>query len=228
MRSGLLWWDVAFCGGSLVAALSQGLILGGLLQSVRVENNAYAGGWWDWLTPFSLFCGVAVAIGYTLLGACWLIWRTEGELQEKHRRYAHVLGIVTLLVIVAVNLITPFLYPQYTARWFSWPSILLTSPVPILVAIIAIAFWRGLRAGHDRTPLLRAELWVVLCFVGLGTSLYPQIVPPGITIYAAAAPTLSQLFLLVGAVVMIPIILAYNIYAYRIFRGKIQPSMHYH
>ena len=104
----------------------------------------------------------------------------------------------------------------------------MTSPVPILVAIIAIAFWLGVRAGHDWTPLLCAELWVVLCFVGLGTSLYPLIVPPSITIYAAAAPVSSQLFLLVGAAVMIPVILAYNIYAYLIFRGKIRPGMHYH
>ena len=104
----------------------------------------------------------------------------------------------------------------------------MTSPVPVLVAVLAVLFWRGLHENHHWTPLLCAEIWVVLCFVGLGISLYPLIVPPGITIYAAAAPTSSQLFLIVGAAVLIPIILAYNIYAYWIFRGKIQPGMHYH
>jgi cytochrome bd ubiquinol oxidase subunit II len=226
-RSGLLWWDVAFCGGSLGAALCQGLILGGLLQGVQVVNNAYAGSWWDWLTPFSVLCGVAVVVGYSLLGACWLVWRTEGELQEKHRRYAKRLVLATLGFIVLVSVLTPYLYPQYTARWFTWPGILLTSPVPVLTAITGWLLWRGLQQNQQWTPLLCAELWFVLCFIGLGISLYPLIVPPGITIYAAASPVSSQLFLLVGTVILIPIILAYNIYAYWLFRGKVRDDMHY-
>lgn len=226
--SGLFWWDVAFCGGSLMAAFAQGLVLGGLLQGVRVADNAYAGAWWDWLTPFSLLCGVAVVVGYTLLGACWLVWRTEGELQEKSRLYAKKLALATLGFIVLVSFITPYLYPQYSARWFSWPGILLTSPVPVLTAVIFWFLWRGLQRNQHWGPLLCAELWFVLCFIGLGISLYPLIVPPDITIYTAAAPVSSQLFLLAGTVILIPLILAYNIYAYSIFRGKVQHDAHYH
>ncbi len=226
--AGQIWWDVAFCGGSLVAAFAQGLVLGGLLQGIHVENDVYAGGWWDWLTPFTVLCGVAVVIGYALLGACWLIWRTEGALQERSRVSAGRLAIATLALIVAVSLATPFLHPQYAARWFSWPGILLTSPVPVLVVAVGLLFRHGLRERHHWTPLLSAQLWFVLCFAGLGISLYPLMAPPGITIYQAAAPVLSQLFLIAGAVVIIPVILAYNAYAYWIFRGKVKPGMHYH
>ncbi|MEJ1975913.1 MAG: cytochrome d ubiquinol oxidase subunit II [Acetobacteraceae bacterium] len=219
---GQFWWDIAFCGGSIVAAFCQGLILGGLLQGIHVENGIYAGGWWDWLTPFTLLCGVATVIGYALLGACWLIWRTEGELQARNRRYAATFAVATLALIILVSLLTPWLHPQYARRWFAWPGILLTSPVPILVAILALVFRRGLREGHQWTPLLCAELWFALCFAGLGVSLFPLIVPPSITIFQAASPTMSQIFLLVGSVIMIPIILTYNAYAYWIFRGKVQ------
>jgi len=226
--AGQFWWDAAFCGGSTVAAFAQGLVLGGLLQGIHVVNDAYAGGWWDWLTPFTVVCGIAVVIGYALLGSCWLIWRTEGALQHRNRLYAGRLAAVTLALMVVVSLATPFLHPQYSRRWFSWPGILLTSPVPVLVAAIGLMLRRGLRQNHQWTPLLCAELWFALCFAGLGISLYPLMVPPDITIYQAAAPLLSQTFLIAGAAVIIPIILAYNAYAYWIFRGKVQPGTGYH
>jgi cytochrome bd ubiquinol oxidase subunit II len=226
--TGRTWWDIAFCGGSLVAAFAQGLVLGGLLQGIHVKNDVYAGGWWDWLTPFTVLCGIAVVIGYALLGACWLIWRTEGALQGRSRMHAGRLAIVTLALIVIVSLATPFLHPQYSERWFSWPGILLTSPVPVLVVLVGLLLRRGLTHQHQWTPLLCAQLWFALCFAGLGISLYPLMVPPAITIYQAAAPLLSQLFLIVGAVIIIPIILAYNAYAYWVFRGKIQHGTHYY
>lgn len=226
--SGQFWWDAAFCGGSLVAGFSQGLVLGGLLQGIHVLNGVYAGGWWDWLTPFTVLCGVAVVIGYALLGACWLIWRTEGALEERSRLSAGRLAIAMLALIVLVSLATPFLHPQYARRWFSWPGILLTSPVPVLVAAAGLLFRHGLARKHHFTPLLAAELWFVLCFAGLGVSLYPLMVPPAITIYQAASPLLSQIFLGVGAVVIVPVILGYNAYAYWVFRGKVTPGMHYH
>jgi cytochrome bd ubiquinol oxidase subunit II len=222
------WWDAAFCGGSLVAALSQGLTLGGLLQGVKVVDNAYAGGWWDWLTPFTVLCGIAVVIGYALLGACWLVWRTEGQMEDLNRRYARFLGVATLAMIVAVSLWTPFLNPRFAQRWFGWPGILLTSPVPLLVALTAFGFWRGLLGGRNLAPLLYSELMFVLCFAGLGVSLWPLIIPPSVTIWQAAAPPESQSFLLVGALVMFPIILAYTGYSYWIFRGKVRIGTGYH
>jgi cytochrome d ubiquinol oxidase subunit II len=221
-------WDIAFCGGSTLAAACQGMALGGLLQGVHVENNAYAGGWWDWLTPFTLLCGFAVVVGYALLGASWLVWRTEGPLQKRCRAYAQALFIGTLGLIGIVSLWTPFLNTRFLHRWFGWPGILFTSPVPVLVAATAYGFWRGLRLGQEFQLLLYAELLFVLCYAGLGISFYPSIVPPSISIWAAAAPDSSLSFLLVGAVVMIPIILAYSGYSYWIFRGKIVAGMHYH
>jgi len=227
-RSGRRLWNIAFTIGSLVAAICQGLALGGLVQGVHIARRAYAGGWWDWVTGFTILCGLAVATGYALLGATWLIWRTEGELQARCRRHARALGVAVLALIGVVSLWTPMLNPRFTARWFAWPEIALTSPVPILVALLAWLFWHGLSRRHDATPFFAVLGWFVLCYVGLGISLFPYIVPPDLTIWQAAAPPASQGFLLVGAVVLVPIILAYTGYAYWVFRGKVRPGMHYH
>ena len=227
-RRGRLGWDLAFSLGSTIAALCQGLALGGLLQGVKVENRAYAGGWWDWLTGFTVLCGLAVVAGYALLGACWLVWRTEGPLQQRCRRHARTLGVVVLAFIAVVSLWTPMLNPSFFPRWFGWPGVALTAPVPLLVVLLAWGFWRGLSLKHDLTPFLCALGWFVLCFAGLGISMYPLIVPPSISIWQAAAPPASQGFLLVGAVVLLPIILAYTGYSYWLFRGKVGHETHYH
>ena len=221
-------WDWAFLLGSTLAAFCQGLALGGLLQGIKVVNRAYAGGWWDWLTGFTILCGIAVVVGYALLGATWLIWRTEGELQKRARKHARSLSVATLSLIGVVSLWTPMLDPVFKERWFGWPGIALTSPVPILMALLAWQFRRGLKQLHHVTPFLCALGWFVLCFAGLGISVYPFMVPPGITIWQAAAPPESQAFLLVGAVVLVPMILAYTGYAYWVFRGKVVAGEHYH
>jgi cytochrome d ubiquinol oxidase subunit II len=225
---GRIWWDRAFFCGSALAAFCQGLVLGGLLQGIRVQDRSYAGGWWDWLTGFTILCGIAVVVGYALQGACWLIWRTEGALQDRCRRYARALAMAMLGFIVVVSLWTPMLNPLFMHRWFGWPGIVLTSPVPILVALVGWLFWRGLSRRHHVTPFLCAQAWFVLCYAGLGISLWPLIVPPDITIWEAAAPPSSQAFLLVGAVVLIPVILGYTGYTYWVFRGKVRPGAHYH
>ncbi len=221
-------WDFAFFAGSTLAAFAQGLTLGGVLQGVHVAGRAYAGGWWDWLTGFTILCGIAIVVGYALLGATWLIWRTEGALQRRCRRYAANLGAATLALIVVVSLWTPMLDPVFAHRWFSWPGILLTSPVPILVVLLAVGFWRGLARHHHLTPFLCALGWFVLGYAGLGISLYPHIVPPDITIWQAAAPPESQAFILVGALVLVPIILLYTAFAYYVFRGKVRQGEGYH
>ncbi len=227
-RLGRRLWDFSFFAGSTAAGLCQGLTLGGLLQGIHVVNRQYAGGWWDWLTPFTLLCGVAVVVGYAWLGACWLVWRTDGSLQTRARGQARVLAWVMLVLIVVVSLWSPFLNPLFMHRWFSWPGILLTSPVPILVAAIAVAFHWGLTRKHHLTPFLCALAIFALCFAGLGISVYPLMVPPGITIWDAAAPRASQVFILVGASVLIPLILCYTALSYWVFRGKVQAGAHYH
>jgi cytochrome d ubiquinol oxidase subunit II len=221
-------WDFAFFGGSSVAAFCQGLSLGGLLQGIHVVHGQYVGGWFDWLTPFTVLCGVALVVGYAWLGACWLVWRTEDSLQDRARRQAAFLGWAMLGLIVVVSLWTPFLNAVFMHRWFGWPGIALTSPVPVLVALIAVGFHIGITRRHHLTPFLCALAIFVLCFAGLGISVFPMMVPPDITIWQAAAPRASQLFALVGASVLIPVIMAYSGFSYWIFRGKVQAGAHYH
>jgi cytochrome d ubiquinol oxidase subunit II len=214
------FWDMAFSLGSVVAALAQGITLGAILQGIHVQNDAYAGGWLDWLSPFSLLTGVAVVIGYALLGATWLIWRTEYRSQQRARHLALPLGVATLLALAAVSLATPFLAYDYWRRWFTMPGVLLTAQVPLLVLICSAAFFWGLKRGYERLPFLMALALFLLGFIGLGISIFPYAVPRAVTIWDAAAPYQSQLFMLVGSVVIIPTIIAYTGWAYWVFRGK--------
>ncbi len=215
------YWDLAFSGGSLLAAVSQGVVLGALLQGVAVEGRAYAGGWWDWLTPFSLLTGVSVAIAYALLGSTWLVMKTEGRLQQQARTMAWWLGGATLAAIVAVSVATPFLNAAYFDNWLRWPAILAVAPVPVLVALASVAFARRLRAGHERAPFLLTLAIFSLCFVGLGISVFPYVVPGSVTIWAAATDRSSQIFMLWGVALVLPIILLYTAWAYWVFRGKV-------
>ena len=213
-------WDGAFCAGSVVAALAQGITLGALLQGVKVADGGYAGGWLDWLSPFSLLTGGAVVVGYALLGATWLVWKTEGAAQAHARRMALRFAAATLVALLAVSLATPFLALRYWTRWFAFPGVVLTAQVPILTLLIAGGLFWSLRTGRERLPFLAALGLFLLSFAGLGVSLYPYIVPRALTIWDAAAPASSQLFMLVGAAVIIPVILVYTGWAYWVFRGK--------
>jgi cytochrome d ubiquinol oxidase subunit II len=221
-------WDISFFVGSVVAALAQGISLGTLVQGIAVEGRAYAGGWFDWLTPFSLATGVAVLVGYALLGATWLMMKTEGELHRIAARYAFVTAIGTLALIAGVSLWMPFLDPVFFSRWFGFPQIFAVAPIPILVALAAWSLFRSLAEERHSRPFLSALALFVLSFAGLGINFYPNIIPPGITIWDAAAPEASQKFLLVGASVLIPLILAYTGYAYWVFRGKVIEGEGYH
>lgn len=213
-------WDIAFSLGSFVAALAQGITLGAILQGIHVENDAYAGGWLDWLSPFSLLTGVSVVVGYALLGATWLIWKTEGSSQRHARKMALRLGVATLLALAAVSAATPFLSYDYWRRWFAMPGVVLTAQVPLLVIICSATFFWALRREFERVPFLMALALFLLGFVGLGISIYPYMVPRAVTIWEAAAPPESQSFMLAGALVIIPLILAYTGWAYWVFRGK--------
>jgi cytochrome d ubiquinol oxidase subunit II len=198
------------------------------VQGIQVADRQYAGGWWDWLTPFSLLSGVAVVIGYALLGACWLNFKTGGAVQERARRLALPAGLATVALIGAVSVWTPFLEPLYFERWFGWPTAFFSALVPLLIAACAFGLWWGLDRGHDVLPFIAALGLFVLSYIGIGISFYPYIVPRALTIHEAAAPDASLGFLLIGALVLIPVILAYTGYAYWVFRGKVDPEEGYH
>ncbi|SPH18630.1 Cytochrome bd-I ubiquinol oxidase subunit 2 [Defluviimonas aquaemixtae] len=221
-------WEAGFFAGSLVATLAQGIALGALVQGIAVEGRAYAGGNWDWATPFSALTAVALVVGYATLGAGWLILKTDGALRDRARRMARPLGAAFLASIGAVSLITPFLRPEYLDRWFGWPTGLFSVFVPALILLAAMLYIRGLNRGRDAWPFLTTLAIFGLSFAGLGISFYPYMVPMSVTIADAAAPDASLGFLLVGASVLVPLILAYTAYAYWVFRGKVHADEGYH
>jgi cytochrome d ubiquinol oxidase subunit II len=214
-------WDVAFTVGSIMAAFAQGMILGAILQGVRVVDQAYSGGWLDWLSPFSVLTGLGVVAGYALLGATWLIWKVEGRAQHHAFRLAKVAAAATLVAMVAVSIASPFLQFEYWRRWFAMPGVLATAQVPILTAIAAFFLFRTLAKRAEHAPFLISLGVFALGFAGLGISMFPFIVPDSITIWDAAAPEKSQIFMLIGVALVMPLILGYTAWAYWVFRGKV-------
>jgi len=214
-------WDAGFFLGSLIATFAQGVTLGALIQGIEIKGRAYAGGWWDWLTPFSLLTGASLVVGYALLGAGWLAWKTEGPLHDRARAWGRLLLPALLAAIGLVSLATPFVEPQYYRRWFEWPGLVVTLPMPVLVAAAAWLAWRSLGRGRDGALFLWSLALFGLTLVGLAISIWPDVVPGRVSIWDAAAPYESQLFMLVGALVLIPLILAYTAWSYWVFRGKV-------
>ncbi|WP_305096797.1 cytochrome d ubiquinol oxidase subunit II [Croceibacterium aestuarii] len=215
------FWDMAFFGGSLVAAMAQGMILGALLQGIKVANRAYAGSWWDWLTPYTLLTGLGTVAGYALLGACWMIWKLAGDVQEHAYRLATRAAAATLALMAAVSAYNLVLLDQYRARWLEMPNLLFASQVPLLTAIVAFALFWSLKKRKELAPFLLALALFLLGMAGLGVTIWPNVVPPGISIWDAAAPPRSQVFMLVGVAVTLPLIIGYTGWAYWVFRGKV-------
>jgi cytochrome d ubiquinol oxidase subunit II len=214
-------WDGAFFGGSVVAALSQGMILGALLQGIDVVDRSYAGSWWDWLTPYTLLTGLGTVAGYALLGSCWLVWKLSDEVQEHAYRLAVRAGIATLVLMAAVSVYNLLLLDQYRERWLEWPNILFASQVPLLTGIVAFAFFWSLRRRKELLPFLLALALFLLGMAGIGVTMWPYVVPADITIWDAAAPERSQVFMLIGVGITLPLILGYTGWAYWVFRGKV-------
>jgi cytochrome d ubiquinol oxidase subunit II len=221
-------WDQAFFWGSLVATFAQGCVLGKFVQGFAVDGRQYAGGSLDWVSPFVLAVGVGLVFGYVLLGATWLVMKTEGELQRWARGKARIGLIGVLAFIGMVSLWTPLFDARIAARWFSWPNIAFLAPVPVVTAAIAWWLWRSLARGRDIAPFLAAMGLFAMCYLGLGISLFPYIVPPDITLWDAAAAPQSQAFLLVGTLLLLPIILMYTGWSYWVFRGKVRADAGYH
>ncbi|MCT7373936.1 cytochrome d ubiquinol oxidase subunit II [Chelativorans salis] len=221
-------WDIAFAGGSIVAAFLQGVILGGLIQGIEVADGQYAGGAFDWLTPFSVFTGLAVVAGYGLLGTTWLIMRTAGPTQDLGRQYAPMLLALVLGAMVVISLWTPLTVDRIAARWFSLPNFFFLWPIPLAAAGVGYLIWRWLRAGREGLPFVGSIILFLLGYVGLVISTVPYLVPPHLTFWDAAAAPASQIFLLIGTVFLLPLVLGYTAFVYWVFRGKVSPGEGYH
>ncbi|HVL70917.1 MAG TPA: cytochrome d ubiquinol oxidase subunit II [Beijerinckiaceae bacterium] len=214
-------WDYAFHYGSLTATFFQGVVLGAFVQGFTIQGRDFAGGTFDWLTPFSLMTGIGLILGYGLLGATWCVMKTTGELEIWARRMATRFLVGVIVAMAIVSLWVPFLGTEIERRWFSWPNIAFLSPVPIVTALTAYGIWRALETGRHYRPFVLSIALFLLGYLGLGISLFPYIVPPNVTIWQAANTVNSQLFALIGFAIVMPLTFAYTAYAYWVFRGKV-------
>ncbi|WP_347016221.1 cytochrome d ubiquinol oxidase subunit II [Acinetobacter seifertii] len=215
-------WDAAFIGGSVLSSFLQGVILGAYIQGIHVIDGRYAGGGLDWLTPFSVFTGFGVIIVYAALGCGWLIMKTEMQLQTSMYRLMPKLIMTLLLVFIAVSVYTPLAHPVIAARWFNAHQLLYFSPVPILVVVFTYLTIKACQKQQESMPFLYTLALVFLAYTGFLISIFPYVIPPSITIWEAAAPANSQLFALIGALILIPIIIIYTIMAYWVFSDKVR------
>jgi cytochrome d ubiquinol oxidase subunit II len=219
-------WDYAFAGGSLVAAICQGLILGGFIQGVAVENGQFAGGPFSFFSFLGLLCAAGIVGGYALLGAAWLIWRTDGPTQIFAREVAHAALLLAVAMMAVVSAWTALTEPQVAARWFAWPDNLWLDLLPLAAAGVAALIWRSLWGRYDMRPFLLAVALFLLGYAGLIISVWPNVVPYHATIWQAAADKETLRFALVGIFVVLPMVLAYTAHAYWVFRGKTVLASH--
>ena len=221
-------WSLAFIVGSTLATFAQGVILGGLIRGIKVENGAYAGGSYDWATPFGLLCGLALVAGYALLGATWLVMKTEGAVATRARQQSKVALIAVLVFMALVSLSTPWLESRIAERWFSLPNFYYLWPVPVLTGLVALACWRWIEKERDAPPFFAAIGLFMLGYLGLVISSFPYLVPPTLTIWDTAGAPSSQMFMLVGTLILLPFVLGYIVMVYWLFRGKVREGESYH
>ncbi|RWA55940.1 ubiquinol oxidase subunit II [Cupriavidus sp. UYMSc13B] len=222
------YWDAAFTWGSVLAAFFQGVTLGAYIDGITMEGTTFTGGALDWLAPFPIFCGAGVVITYAFLGVTWLIMKTEGRLQWTMLRVTNVLTGVMLAMVAAVSVWTPLTHPEIAQRWFALPNLFFFLPVPLLVLFSAMGIYRSLRNHPNVSPFLYALLMIFMGYTGLAISIWPNIIPPSISIFDASSPPQSQGFALVGTLFIVPIILAYTSWSYYVFRGKVKRGEGYH
>lgn len=217
-------WNLSFGLGSLLAALAQGFAMGGIIDRIQVEDHRFAGGIWDWLSPFSALVAGGVVVGYALLGATYLILKTEGNIQRRSYEQAEIAAYLMLLAAVGVSLWTALRLEYVAQRWFALPHFFYFSSLPLLALVAFFMLIRSLHRGYERSPFGWSLVFFFACFLGLVTSLYPYIVPTTVTIGEAAASAKTMVFMLMGIGMLVPIMLGYNAYQYRVFRGKVHES----
>jgi cytochrome d ubiquinol oxidase subunit II len=222
------FWDLAFSGGSIVAVFAQGLVLGGMLQGLKIEDGRFAGGPLDWLSLFSLMCGFGLIAGYGLLASCWLMMRTHDAMAHFARALAPRFLLAVGCFAGLVSLWTPLRYAHIAERWFSLPNILYLWPLPLATAGLGVLVWRWIANGSEAKPFFGVIGIFLLCFAGLAISSYPYLVPPSVDVWQAAAAPASLKFMLAGVSVLLPLILIYTGFVYWTFRGKLGPGETYH
>lgn len=231
---GKKWWTFAFSAGSIVATIAQGLVLGGFVQGIAIEGGVFVGGQLDWLTPFSLLVAASLVAGYALLGAAWIVFKAQGELAERARRWVKQLALLTALAMGAVSLATLGVDARVTERWgltmtsVDWPVFIKLAPLPVLAGVILFLMWRGIEERKFLRPYLYAVCLFLIGYIGLAVSLWPFIVPFAMTPAEAASADNALQLMLVGALVMLPIILAYTAFVYWTFRAKVDDDAAYH
>jgi cytochrome bd ubiquinol oxidase subunit II len=221
-------WDLSFAAGSTLSAFAQGLVLGGILEEIPVRDGQFAGSALWWLSPFSLMCGFAVTVGYALLGATWLMMKTTGSVEERARKLGPPLLLALLAFILVVSIWTPLQFPRVAERWFTMPNVFFLAQVPVATALLSWMCWRSMRKGGTLLPFITATAVFLLAFMGLVFSNIPYLVPPTMTVWDAAAHPTSQMFYLIGASILLPMILAYTVLVFWLFRGKLGPGEGYH
>jgi cytochrome bd ubiquinol oxidase subunit II len=221
-------WDWSFALGSVLATFAQGVVLGGLVQGVSVADGQFSGGAFDWLTPFCLFCGAALVVGYALLGACWLTLKTEGALADWAKGFGMRLLLLLVGLVGIVSIWTPLAYERIAQRWFAAPNIYFLWPVPLVTLLLAYLAWIGMRGAKALQAFAAVVSLFVLSFVGFAISTLPYIVPPTLTVWDAAAAPESQIFVLMGVLFLLPVILGYTVFVYWTFRGKLRAGEGYH
>ena len=221
-------WDWAFIGGSLLATLCQGIVIGTYISGIAVVNRQFAGGSLDWLAPFPLFCGLGLIVAYALLGSTWLLVKTEGMLEARMRHYTRPLAFALMAVVAVLCVWTALLHPEIANRWFSHAHIVIFGALLVLGLLALYGLLGTLRQHHSHWPFVFTLVLMFLGYIGLAFSIWPNIVPPSISLWDAASPLSSQLFILIGTLFILPIILMYTCWSYYVFRGKVRIGDGYH
>jgi len=215
-------WDAGFAGGSLVAALMQGIMIGALVKGLPIAQGRYAGGEFGWLSAFAALCGIGLCLGYTLLGACWLIRKCDGEVRARAYRLIPSLSVALLVFLAAVFVYALAENLQVMGRWLDRPYLF---AFPLVAAVAAIVLTTSVRHRRDGPPFIMGALVFVTAFGTLAVSFWPYMIPFSITFQQAAAPHSTLAFLFWGAgLVVFPLMLIYTVMSYSVFRGKVQPG----
>jgi cytochrome bd ubiquinol oxidase subunit II len=221
-------WERSFFGGSLVATFAQGLTLGAYITGIQVQNGAFAGGPFDWLNPFSLMVGFALVAGYALLGSTYLVIKTSGDIQARAFRQAIWAAWIVAGFMVLVSIWTPLQNPAIVERWLSAPRVYFVWLFPLIGLLAFVMLMRSLKRRRELQPFLFSLLLFISAYLGLQSGIYPYAVLPDITIYDAAAQAETQMIMLIGTAIVLPVVLAYTIYSYKVFWGKVTSGEGYH